>query len=370
MKRLNELDCLRGLAIMGVLGIHIMVHCKGYLPNDAVASSYFYAFICLCGRIGVPSFLILSGFFLTRDELSGKEIGKAVSRRIRRILPPYLFWSCVYFLWTYPGLFSWEAGRNPGVIFLEKLLTGTVSWHLYFIFLLVQYYVFCSVGLAGRGKVRLGELIAAGGVQILFVVMCYLAAYHGYFFEDAPAMERVLYFFKAYRLSFFPMYIGYFIFGRWLGANYAYVVGTCRKYRLLFFVCMLAGAVGAVGETALVGFFSGDPVGLPADWMIGTNIFVVFALAFLLPFLSKLRDDGATSRWLTRTATVSFIVYLLHEPLMGVCTIFMYNVLGGMYLWELFVPVASVTVTSAIALVFYFSVARIVPHKLSKIMFG
>lgn len=79
------------------------------------------AMIC---RAGVPFFFITSGYFLARQERFSVGI---VLKPLRRLLPIYIFWMAVYFVFLLVvPIHSWSFG-------LRDLLSGGTAFHLWFL---------------------------------------------------------------------------------------------------------------------------------------------------------------------------------------------------------------------------------------------
>jgi peptidoglycan/LPS O-acetylase OafA/YrhL len=119
-KKLNYVDALRGIAILGVL----VVHCGQSGTNNYAA---FVQNILVNGALGVQLFYVASAFtiFLTFGSRQGKELNPGANffiRRFFRIAPMYylgilyyLFqdgWGPRYWLGDAPGISSWNVLSN------------------------------------------------------------------------------------------------------------------------------------------------------------------------------------------------------------------------------------------------------------------
>ena len=101
--RIPELDGLRGIAALMVLGWHYI----GAILDPALGAwSRWASEVLILGRTGVDLFFVLSGFLITgivlgRSRSNGPFLGVFYLRRALRILPPYLllvvvFWAVVW----------------------------------------------------------------------------------------------------------------------------------------------------------------------------------------------------------------------------------------------------------------------------------
>lgn len=285
--RILEFDRLRGVAILGVLLIHVSVHSRTY-TDISDGWHMWYWFLCLSGRIGVPAFLVISGYFLTVSEREGRETWPTVMARVLRIVPPYLIWSTVYFILTYPYLFSdQETSRNILLIFIEKLLLGNVTWQLYFIVLVIQYYLLSACGFCRSGEVGFKLVTFSLLLQFIYVLLCYYDSVVERL--DSPFVSEVLYYFMSYRLSTFPVYIGYFLLGRWLGKNYLQVLNLCYARRLQLSVLWVLSVFYVVFETLALRVTNEERIMLPPDWLISVNIYILLSLSLIIPWLRGLQ---------------------------------------------------------------------------------
>ncbi len=133
--RIESLDVYRALAILAVVGIHVLGH---FLP--VWQGMPVWAPAALANRalqFAVPAFLTLSAFLNLRPLLRGEDLGRFAKRRVLRALWPYAVWTLLYALFR-----SWERSEplEPARV-LEWLWTGNAYYHLYFLLLILQLYI-------------------------------------------------------------------------------------------------------------------------------------------------------------------------------------------------------------------------------------
>lgn len=149
MKRahINELAITRALAILAVLLIHSTSTPVTTLSSDSKLY-LFYVFFNISPKFAVPAFIFLSGFVLfynyIQKDLTKELIIHFYKKRVTQILIPYLFFSIFYyaamqFYVTHDLVDTWRSLFS--IEFLEKLLLGKAYTHLYYIFIIVQFYL-------------------------------------------------------------------------------------------------------------------------------------------------------------------------------------------------------------------------------------
>ena len=267
----------------------------------------------MLSRFAVPAFLVISGFLITQEEISNLDsTNKIVSRRIKKVMPPYFLWSTIYYILFLMTGEAFATHQSLPIIFIEKLFTGTVTFHLFFLIMIAQCYVLCFFGIGRGGHVGKFVLISSIALQLSFIFLSYLAEIGPYF---GPKVSYTLRFFQAYCRSFFPMFICFFMFGRWMGANYEKILELAKYKKYIFFFVIISFLLGLFEFLFLKEKINGIIL-LPQDWTLTTNIFAFAMIIFLLLHLRSLKQPkvDAVLIW---AAKFSFILYLLHEPLLG-----------------------------------------------------
>ena len=132
------IDNMRGLCMLGVIGIHI--GSLALAPN----SFTLYLLLEILSRYSVPSFFFISGYGLACTD-KGLLAGSALNyidfmkKRLRGAGLPYVSWSLFYMLYFWlilpPGFVSWEPLHVAFVRFF-----GLGCYHLYFMVILLWFY--------------------------------------------------------------------------------------------------------------------------------------------------------------------------------------------------------------------------------------
>ena len=140
-KEIKELYYIRAIAAMGILIIHAT---GGFAVHSEYGSKAMYLGIFLNQffRFGSPIFMMVSGLVLFYNYRSMDEFdtGRFYKKKVKFILLPYTIWSTVYFLYTsYINGLPINGERLIG--YGRGLLLGENFSHLYFIFLIFQFYI-------------------------------------------------------------------------------------------------------------------------------------------------------------------------------------------------------------------------------------
>ncbi|WP_455264350.1 acyltransferase [Phascolarctobacterium sp.] len=132
------IDNLRGICMLGVIGIHI--GSLALAPNNFT----LYLLLEILSRYSVPSFFFISGYGLACTDkglLGGSRLNYIdfMKKRLRGAGLPYLSWSLFYMLYFWlilpPGFVSWNPLHVAFVLFF-----GLGCYHLYFMVILLWFY--------------------------------------------------------------------------------------------------------------------------------------------------------------------------------------------------------------------------------------
>lgn len=188
--RSNLVDMMKGIAIHGVVIIHIDSYFRFFHQND------FPTFVTLLlsnlSRFAVPWFIITSGMFL-----HWKTASSYWSAKIKHLVIPYIL-VCIV---AYPVKYHLDG--NSVLDFFIKTIDGSVFTPYYFVPLLIEFYILYAVLLKNinRGKI---------GLYLVISFIINLLSNH--------YLEKVIG--HAMSASSFTNYIFYFIFGMAIGRSF------------------------------------------------------------------------------------------------------------------------------------------------------
>ena len=191
-------DLIRAVAISLV----VVLHATSSLMRTPGASGAVNLGVHAFSRICVPLFVMLSGWLLCDASRAAEPAAKFLRRHLWRVGWPLLVWSAVYAGWRI-GYY----GETPPLRFwLGALAAGNIYYHLWFLYLMLGLY--CTVPLlrallAGQDKLVVPLVFALWLAWILL----------------PPLLHRLLGVDWVFGRGLPWDYLGYFLFGAWIGAR-------------------------------------------------------------------------------------------------------------------------------------------------------
>jgi surface polysaccharide O-acyltransferase-like enzyme len=272
------------------------------VPNFSQMNSLNYYALRLIEQLitfGIPTFLLVSGFFAAFATRKGKNSPgwKFLGSRIRLLVIPYLVWSVVMM-----GYFIFLEGRQYSAVeILRNLLVGQTTDAYYFIPLLVQMYLLTPL------IVRLARdhwkwlLAGAALLQILVELLRYPIILG----IQVPAQPIVALLTRGW---FFPGTFFWFAGGMVLGFHTEMVRSFLHRYRWVFLAAACILLVAGMVEWELLLRYSGQ------GWIAPkvTLIDVFYSLSFLGTFIGFDFVRLPLAKQAKELAGKSFGVYLSH----------------------------------------------------------
>jgi surface polysaccharide O-acyltransferase-like enzyme len=271
-------DLIRTVAIILVITYHSVTlnWNVGTLnfPQSIViwSSSSLYLSIVV---MGVPLFVILSGALLLQPSKLDEPIRVFLKKRLARIGVAFVFWSIIYFAWSY---FVDHATLTAYSV-IQTLLQGGAYYQFWFIYLLMGLYLITPV-------LRVVVKNADRKILRYLIVLWFISATVPDLLHliTGLAMDNALFLFGGY--------IGYFVLG-------AYLIGADVKTKTLKML-LVAGVV-----LTFFGLFAMNfPFNALGDYYFFTqytsmNVILASVAAFML--LSKYPRDwpGNSKPWLS-----------------------------------------------------------------------
>lgn len=231
------IDNLRGICMLGVIGIHI--GSLALAPNNFT----LYLLLEILSRYSVPSFFFISGYGLACTDkglLSGSRLNYIdfMKKRLRGAGLPYLSWSLFYMLYFWlilpPGFVSWNPLHVAYVLFF-----GLGCYHLYFMVILLWFYASYPLWR------RLLRIIIHQSIPFMLVLLfIFQLAFN--WWTTHPGLNTAGWSVLAknffdYRLNYLPLhYLLIFMSGGLAACYWEKFISLLRRYNVI--VCLIFAA--------------------------------------------------------------------------------------------------------------------------------
>ena len=319
------IDNLRGICMLGVIGIHI--GSLALAPNNFT----LYLLLEILSRYSVPSFFFISGYGLACTDkglLSGSRLNYIdfMKKRLRGAGLPYLSWSLFYMLYFWlilpPGFFSWNPLHVAYVLFF-----GLSCYHLYFMVILLWFYASYPLW---RQLLRI--IIHKSIPFMLVLLFIFQLAFN--WWTTHPGLNTagwsvIAKNFFDYRLNYLPLhYLLIFMSGGLAACYWEKFIALLRRYSAM--VCMIFAAsmawdVQSCYEAVTVkGYTLIDlantyhqlsPQGL--CYTVGSLLFFCLALDWLE---RKAQSEGSLAKPFYKAISIlssySMLIYFVHPLLL------------------------------------------------------
>lgn len=319
------IDNLRGICMLGVIGIHI--GSLALAPNNFT----LYLLLEILSRYSVPSFFFISGYGLACTDkglLSGSRLNYIdfMKKRLRGAGLPYLSWSLFYMLYFWlilpPGFVSWNPLHVAYVLFF-----GLGCYHLYFMVILLWFYASYPLWR------RLLRIIIHQSIPFMLVLLfIFQLAFN--WWTTHPGLNTAGWSVLAknffdYRLNYLPLhYLLIFMSGGLAACYWQKFIALLRKYSAivcLIFAASVAWDVQSCYEAVTVkGYTLIDlantyhqlsPQGL--CYTVGSLLFFCLALDWLE---RKAQAKGSLTNLLHKAISIlsaySMLIYFVHPLLL------------------------------------------------------
>lgn len=319
------IDNLRGICMLGVIGIHI--GSLALAPNNFT----LYLLLEILSRYSVPSFFFISGYGLACTDkglLSGSRLNYIdfMKKRLRGAGLPYLSWSLFYMLYFWlilpPGFVSWNPLHVAYVLFF-----GLGCYHLYFMVILLWFYASYPLWC------QLLRIIIHKSIPFMLVLLfIFQLAFN--WWTTHPGLNTagwsvIAKNFFDYRLNYLPLhYLLIFMSGGLAACYWEKFIALLRRYSAM--VCMIFAAsmawnVQSCYEAVTVkGYTLIDlantyhqlsPQGL--CYTVGSLLFFCLALDWLE---RKAQSEGSLAKPFYKAISIlsaySMLIYFVHPLLL------------------------------------------------------
>jgi surface polysaccharide O-acyltransferase-like enzyme len=140
VRKISEIDFLRGFAIFGVILIHISSYYTKMENTNILLS--VNVFVDCFVSYAIPLFIFISGFVLAVNYYKDFSVWNFYKKRLSVIIPPYLFFSILYILFTSIKIEPFGFELPTWKEALIRIITANGYFHLWFFALIIQFYIF------------------------------------------------------------------------------------------------------------------------------------------------------------------------------------------------------------------------------------
>ena len=305
--RIPAIEYIRGVSMLGVVGIHVG---SQYLANPS-PNTVLVALFEIITRFAVPIFFFISAFglFYHLDVKAPLNYAAFLRRRALTVLVPYLVWSVFYIL-HYTLLFRDTMLLHIRTI-AKYLFFGFGSYQLYFMVILLWFYLLMPLWIWMVRRMTPKRLAALLVVQIAFDYWSSFLV-NPYTIEN-PYLQALV----VNRLNYWVMhYVFIFVLGGWLAVHYGEFLAFIKRRRgeiSAFFFASLASMLGYYYYLILVrGYDAIGAINTAHQLCPPGVIYTMAASIFLFAIFTPDAPSAVFRKALSFLGRHSYFVYLAH----------------------------------------------------------
>ncbi|USG68217.1 acyltransferase [Brevibacillus ruminantium] len=314
-ERIAELDYLRSFAFLAVVYQHVIgIYIRK--PGVSEETSFLFGMLFHLMKFAVPAFVFVTGLVLFYNYYERLAYPRFIQKRFTEIIIPYLIWSLVYMVWHH-DLTGWNL--HTFMLVLKKWLTGTSSYHLWFVVMIFQFYLLYPVYRQlfrwaiqfFRGKVGRWGII--GAAALAYTALMWFSARY----LPANAFRFEISWLDAYLIKFRDRNFLYYSFYFLMGGLAAFAL---PKFRVLLQRSWLSlftafGIMYGYIGYELVKYSGGLPVNLNVATTLKPSMFFYTVIQLLILYLLVLWVNTSKAHWkkaLSLLGHYSYGAYLIH----------------------------------------------------------
>lgn len=302
-EHIEEIDYLRGFAILAVIVIHTVAYFTFIQPLNMLVT--VNASIDVIVHFAVPLFVVISGIVLSVNYRDKYDLRKFYDRRFLSIIPAYVVFT-IFYVYVNSGALNFNS-------IVQNLLFARASYHLWFFALILELYIFYPLinniyqYFENKGHSNM-FLLSTLCLQIMWII---LVQYPFHILNSISA--------TVLSMVYFPAYIFYFVLGM-----YAYRNLEMIKKQLLTQIpsaYLILGSIFVLGLDALTlieginayGGYNNLPNYYNLVWYVIplAGYACIFGLCYRAAvYLNS--NKGLLSLFVRKMGKYSFGIYLVH----------------------------------------------------------
>lgn len=309
-EKIPALDYMRGLSMLGVIGIHS----GSYYLSNPIVNIHLFAFFDIVTRFCVPIFFFISAFGLFYNLKINEpfDYKSFMVKRFKTVLLPYLTWSIIYLIY-YVFRFNDSSILNFDTI-LRYLIFGLCSYQLYFLVLLLWFYLLMPLW------IKLVKAMTIPKLSILFIFQIFF----DYYSEYLSKLHFNVEFFNnliTYRLNYLVLYyIFIFILGAYCAIHYkqfSQFLKTHTNKIILFGFSTLIAMLSYYYYLVLVNHYTLEQAGNTAHQLSSPGVFYTLgATLALFAIFNNYNLSSNSKRICSFLGKHSYFAYLVHPLVM------------------------------------------------------
>lgn len=372
--RIEEIDYLRGFAILAVIAIHTSGNFTKILNINLLL--IINVIINVFSHFAVPLFIFISGFVLSINYNTSFSKKLFYKKRAKSVLPQYIIFSILYIaLNIVSSAINGDLTLPSIVEIIFYLLTASSSYHLWYIALIIQLYILYPYVVQKYDEFADNDrtLYFVGIVLIIQQIWIIVKDVTETYLNSITYFNSIAYFSSVTHIlltRIFLSHIFYFVLGMYVCLNYKSVKANFLKVKYAVPVILVFTLI--VSTLWIKGIIEYEDYNkIPREYfivpeLIGSLYFPSIFLILLAIGSNISNKRSACLNFIFLLGKYSFGIYLIHVFFIQAITKIIYPYLSIDHNQWIFYPVLFVSTV----LLSYFSVQRIarLPH--SEIIIG
>ena len=309
--RVSAVEAIRGISMMGVIGIHIGAE---YLANPS-PNIHLVALFDIGTRFSVPIFFFISAFGLFYGQSSSAPFSYRdfLARRAHAVVIPYVVWSLFYLI---HDAYAYGVGFPPLLSLPGILFFGNAKYQLYFMVILIWFYLLMPLWRMLLTRMTLPLLARVLVLQIAFDYWSSFNTAFNLYVYGLPegTLLRALLF---YRLNYWVAhYVFIFLLGGYIALHFDTFRAWMQRHTMRLYALGIVSLAALLawyyklllvdGYTPLEGIYTAhqlSPLGI---------FYTIGATLALFAFFTRLGTENALGRAFQLLGKHSYFIYLAH----------------------------------------------------------